>query len=381
MKRLATMALMGALVCGEAAAEDLRLSCARPGDERRIEVVSPGQVGSVCDVRYTRVGSGHVSTPYYANGSADYCTKSAQALADNLVKAGFTCTPIAQGDLAGQPAPAAPQPAEPQPLPQPTLPAPELRSEAEPAAPEPNIVMTAKADTEPAPQPALEPVAASTTNDALEAQMNEILTQPAVEAHAAQRGPAQLTAEVAATPKNAPAPAPVGRLVGAAPDAAPMRAQAVTQASLKAEAPAAQAAAQPAPKPVAAPSARGPEDIILATLRAQAAAWNEGNLEAFMASYWKSDDLTFVAGDAVTKGWNATLKRYRDKYSGGQGLGRLGFERMEVEMVTNDVAVVTGRFNLVKDGATSSGLFTLVMRRINGVWRIVHDHTTASPAE
>ena len=39
----------------------------------------------------------------------------------------------------------------------------------------------------------------------------------------------------------------------------------------------------------------------------QDAAWNKGDLQAFMAGYWKSDELTFFSGKDVTKGWNATL--------------------------------------------------------------------------
>ena len=113
---------------------------------------------------------------------------------------------------------------------------------------------------------------------------------------------------------------------------------------------------------------------------AHAAAWNEGDLDGFMSSYWKSDELKFVSGVNVTRGWNATMKRYRDRYSGGEGLGQLGLEKLEVKLVTDDVAVVTGRFNLARSAETSSGAFSLVMRRDAGAWKIVHDHTASDPA-
>jgi ketosteroid isomerase-like protein len=122
---------------------------------------------------------------------------------------------------------------------------------------------------------------------------------------------------------------------------------------------------------------RTPAEVVRATLMAQAAAWNEGDLDGFMNGYWKSDELKFVSGGAITKGWDATIKRYRDRYAGATGLGQLGFDKLDVKLVTDNVAVVTGRFNLVNNGETSSGLFSLVMRRDNGAWRIVHDHTSA----
>ena len=43
----------------------------------------------------------------------------------------------------------------------------------------------------------------------------------------------------------------------------------------------------------------------------QVVAWNKGDLEAFMAGYWKSEKLSFFSGDKKTAGWQATLDRYR----------------------------------------------------------------------
>lgn len=120
-------------------------------------------------------------------------------------------------------------------------------------------------------------------------------------------------------------------------------------------------------------------DIIRATLTAQAAAWNEGDIEAFMEGYWRDPDLRFVSGTDVSKGWNNTLKRYKSRYGNGEALGQLQFSEMDVQMVTQDVAIVVGRFNLARAQENNSGLYTLVMKRFEGAWRIVHDHTVADP--
>lgn len=219
--------------------------------------------------------------------------------------------------------------------------------------------------------------------------MNKILAQPSMDAPSHE--PAQLIAQTSETSQAGPQPSPVGRLTGADPNtprpaASPTPASAVIPQPPETSAPD-EEATEPAPAPAAQTpttekkaTLRTPADIIRATLMAQAAAWNEGDLEGFMSGYWKSDDLKFVSGVEITQGWSATMKRYRDRYTGGKGLGKLSFERLEPKLVTDDVAVVTGRFNHLKDGVTSSGAFTLVMRRDNGAWRIVHDHTTADPA-
>ena len=116
-----------------------------------------------------------------------------------------------------------------------------------------------------------------------------------------------------------------------------------------------------------------------AVLDAQVEAWNRGDLEAFMAGYWRSPDLVFCSGATVTKGWDETLARYRKRYqSEGRDMGRLRFDAVEVLPLGDDAALARGAFHLVmSDGKEPHGLFTLLLRRLDGTWRIVHDHTSA----
>jgi beta-aspartyl-peptidase (threonine type) len=112
-------------------------------------------------------------------------------------------------------------------------------------------------------------------------------------------------------------------------------------------------------------------------LEAQAAAWNKGDLEGFMAGYWNSADLTFYSGGEVTRGWQATLERYRKKYKReGQDMGTLAFRNLDVQVLGADAVLVRGRYELKRGSATATGLFTLLMKRLPEGWRIVHDHTS-----
>src|SRR5262245_17727403 len=45
-----------------------------------------------------------------------------------------------------------------------------------------------------------------------------------------------------------------------------------------------------------------------AILRAQADAWNRGDIDGFMAHYWKSEQLTFSSGGETQRGWTATYE-------------------------------------------------------------------------
>jgi uncharacterized protein (TIGR02246 family) len=119
---------------------------------------------------------------------------------------------------------------------------------------------------------------------------------------------------------------------------------------------------------------------VRALLDAQVAAWNRGDLEGFMAGYWRSPELVFCSGATVTKGWEQTLERYRKRYqSEGREMGQLGFEGIEIAPLAPDAAFARGAYRLrMKDGSEPHGLFTLLLRRLDGAWRIVHDHTSSA---
>ena len=120
------------------------------------------------------------------------------------------------------------------------------------------------------------------------------------------------------------------------------------------------------------------KSAIRALLARQVDAWNRGDLEGFMAGYWKSPELSFISGTTETRGWQPTLEGYRKKYQGeGKEMGKLDFFDLRVEMLGPEAAFVRGHWHLqMKTGQEPGGLFTLVLRKFPEGWRIVHDHTS-----
>lgn len=114
---------------------------------------------------------------------------------------------------------------------------------------------------------------------------------------------------------------------------------------------------------------------IKAVMNEQAAAWNRGDLEAFMAGYWKSEKLVFVS-TRVTRGWQPTLDNYKKSYPDKAAMGTLSFTDLEVTVLSKDAAVVLGSWALKREKDEPKGKFTLIFRKFKEGWRIVHDHTT-----
>lgn len=130
-------------------------------------------------------------------------------------------------------------------------------------------------------------------------------------------------------------------------------------------------------------SSEGPDDPKAAVehvLRTQQDAWNHHDLDAFLAGYWNSADLTFFSGAKQTSGWQATLDRYRATYaSPGHEMGTLEFSELRIEMLGSEAAFVRGAWHLtMPDGKTPHGLFTLIFRKFPDGWKIIHDHTSAA---
>lgn len=116
---------------------------------------------------------------------------------------------------------------------------------------------------------------------------------------------------------------------------------------------------------------------IEAVLTQQAEAWNRGDIAAFMEHYWKAEDLTFSSGGQTTRGWQATKDNYLKRYPTRDAMGRVTFSQLEIRPLEAGTAMVLGRWQLERKEPVG-GNFTLILRKLDGRWQIIHDHTSRS---
>lgn len=131
--------------------------------------------------------------------------------------------------------------------------------------------------------------------------------------------------------------------------------------------------ATPQPAPQSTTSGEAAE--IIKVLELQRAAWNRGDILEFMETYWKDDRLTFSGGGQTMRGWQATLQRYQKSYP-REKMGQLRFDQIECELLAPDAALVLGEWHLDLQGERKDGNFSLVLRKIEGRWLIIHDHSS-----
>lgn len=119
---------------------------------------------------------------------------------------------------------------------------------------------------------------------------------------------------------------------------------------------------------------------IKAVLNAQMAAWNRGNVDAFLAGYWHSPELSFSGSGGVTRGWGGVMARYKKNYPDRAAMGQLDFSDLEFRFLGPDAALVLGQWHLKREKDDVGGVFTLVWQRFPKGWKIIHDHTSAVAA-
>lgn len=117
-------------------------------------------------------------------------------------------------------------------------------------------------------------------------------------------------------------------------------------------------------------------DAIKKVMDTQQQAWNEGNLEAFMAGYWRSDSLCFIGSRGLTHGWDQTLANYQKGYPSADAMGKLTFTVLSVERLSRKSAYVIGKWHLARKGGDLQGHYTLLWKKIKGQWYIVSDHSS-----
>jgi hypothetical protein len=118
------------------------------------------------------------------------------------------------------------------------------------------------------------------------------------------------------------------------------------------------------------------KEAIQLVLNNQEKSWNDGNLEAFMKGYWKSDSLMFVGKSGITYGWQKTLDNYKKGYPDTAAMGKLHFDILEMKPVSEDSYFIIGKWQLTRSIGNIGGYFSLLFRKINGEWLIICDHTS-----
>ena len=115
---------------------------------------------------------------------------------------------------------------------------------------------------------------------------------------------------------------------------------------------------------------------IMKVLNEQDEAWNRGDIDTYMETYWKSDSLLFIGKKGPTYGWENTKNNYKKGYPDTAAMGKLSFELINVKRLSAEYYSVVGKWFLKRSVGDIGGAFTLIFRKIKGKWLIIQDHSS-----
>jgi hypothetical protein len=118
------------------------------------------------------------------------------------------------------------------------------------------------------------------------------------------------------------------------------------------------------------------EAAIRQLLTRQIEAWNGGDIVGFMKTYWESDSLMFIGKNGITYGWTNTLNNYKKNYTDSAAMGKLSFDILLLKRLSFQYFHVIGKWHLQRSVGDMSGHYTLLLKKIKGIWVIIADHSS-----
>lgn len=111
-------------------------------------------------------------------------------------------------------------------------------------------------------------------------------------------------------------------------------------------------------------------------LAAQVTEWNKGHIEGYMKGYWENDSLLFIGSKGPRYGYKETLEKYKLAYPDTAHMGRLTSTIISIKRLSPEYYFILGSWALERSAGNVSGSYTLLLRKIGGVWVIVCDHSS-----
>ena len=118
--------------------------------------------------------------------------------------------------------------------------------------------------------------------------------------------------------------------------------------------------------------------IIRTLMNNQITSWNNGDIDAYMDFYWKSDSLQFIGSKGLTYGWDTTLLNYKKSYSTIEEMGTLSLDNLNCKDLKNNSYLINGKWYLKRNEELKdlNGYYTLIWKKIDGQWKIIYDHSS-----
>jgi uncharacterized protein (TIGR02246 family) len=123
-------------------------------------------------------------------------------------------------------------------------------------------------------------------------------------------------------------------------------------------------------------AANEPEKEIYEQVNLAVSAWNRHDLDGYLDSFWRSDDLVVVVEGETVRGWDLFSKALHIGYPNPSEMGSLTLDRVQVQMLSADLGVVLTWDTIAFAKKKEFGTSTITMKKLPVGWRVAVMHTS-----
>jgi uncharacterized protein (TIGR02246 family) len=117
---------------------------------------------------------------------------------------------------------------------------------------------------------------------------------------------------------------------------------------------------------------------VVKIILAQEAAWNKGDLDAYLSRYKDAPDTQAVLANLV-RGIDNIRAAYKQNFPNKDSMGAIEDSDIEVKTLGDDYALATGKYHLnrpKKSGGPVEGTFMELFEKTKSGWQIIFSQST-----
>jgi hypothetical protein len=104
--------------------------------------------------------------------------------------------------------------------------------------------------------------------------------------------------------------------------------------------------------------------------------WNARDLDAYMEMFWKSPDFMYSVDNEIVWGWADLKAELMRGYPDRSTMGTVNSERLEIRVLTSDLATIANSWSMQFPKAKIVGITTGTLRKFGEGWRVISAHTS-----
>ena len=106
--------------------------------------------------------------------------------------------------------------------------------------------------------------------------------------------------------------------------------------------------------------------------------WNAQDMDGYMEMFWKSPNFLYAVDNEIFWGWDQVRAALARGYPNRSAMGTLSSERMEIRVLTSDLATIVNSWEMRFPNAKVVGITTGTLRKFPEGWRVISGHTSSS---